>query len=115
MPSGGRRNGAGRPRGSVNRRTREVAERAALQGVTPLEVLLEAMRRHYDAGELDRAAAFAKDAAPYMHPRLSTMAFAQESAPLVVQIVEEVTHAVGAPGGPENGQAAPRPAGVPTE
>jgi hypothetical protein len=36
--------------------------------------MLEAMRAHYHAAppRLDQAAAIAKDAAPYMHPRLAT-------------------------------------------
>jgi hypothetical protein len=116
VPRGGARPGAGRKRGGLSKKTTEVAARAAEQGVTPLEVLLEAMRRHYDAGELDRAAAFAKDAAPYMHPRLSTMQFARDSAPLVLQIVEEVVdgHGGARSGGTENGEAPPGAASLPT-
>lgn len=34
---------------------------------------MRAMREHYAAGRLDQAAAVAKDAAPYMHPRLSAV------------------------------------------
>jgi hypothetical protein len=40
--------------------------------VSPLDVLLEAMREHYQAGRLDIAAKFAAQAAPYVHPRLQT-------------------------------------------
>jgi hypothetical protein len=32
--------------------------------------MLKAMRKHVAADDLDKAAAVAKDAAPYMHPRL---------------------------------------------
>ena len=70
--SGGKRSGAGRKKGSPTKRTlktNEIAEKAAGEGVLPLQVILEAMRSHYAAGDLDRAAAFAKDAAPYQHPR----------------------------------------------
>jgi hypothetical protein len=35
--------------------------------------MLEAMRFHYAAGNLDKAAAFAKDAAPYVHQRLASV------------------------------------------
>lgn len=73
MPRGGKRNGAGRRKGSLTRKTTEVAERAIEQGVTPLEVMLKAMTVHYDAGEYDAAAAVAHLAAPYVHPRLSAM------------------------------------------
>jgi hypothetical protein len=41
-------------------------------GLTPLEVLLGVMRHHYRAGDLAAAAAVAKDAAPYCHPRLTS-------------------------------------------
>lgn len=70
---GGRRPGAGRKGGGRNTRTREIADRLALEGVTPLEVMIEAMRAHYNAKRLNEAAAIAKDAAPYMHPRLATV------------------------------------------
>lgn len=70
MPRGGARAGAGRLKGGHNRKTKLIAEQAAAQGITPLEVMLEAMRQHYDAGRLDRAAFVAKDIAPYMHPKL---------------------------------------------
>lgn len=70
---GGKRPGAGRKPGSVTRKTRETAERAIEQGITPLEVMLTAMRSAFDAGELKEAASFAKDAAPYMHARLANV------------------------------------------
>ena len=40
---------------------------------SPLEVMLMAMEAHVAAGELDKAADRAKDAAPYVHPRLATV------------------------------------------
>ena len=36
---GGARSGAGRKRGGANQKTREIADRAATLGVTPLEVM----------------------------------------------------------------------------
>ena len=68
---GGARKGAGRKHGALTRRTREIAERASAEGITPLEVMLRVMRAHLESGELDKAAAVAKDAAPYCHPRLA--------------------------------------------
>jgi hypothetical protein len=65
--------GAGRRPGSRNKRTNEIEKQVALTGKTPLEVMLEAMRSHYEAGNLDKAAAFAKDAAPYVHPRIANI------------------------------------------
>ena len=74
MARGGSRIGAGRKPGSRTKRTGEIAEQAAARGITPLEVMLKAMTEHAHAGNLDKAAAIAKDAAPYMHPRMSTIA-----------------------------------------
>ena len=46
------------------KKTRAIANAAAAEGITPLEVMLEAMRALHEAGRLDEAAAVAKDAAP---------------------------------------------------
>ena len=74
MSHGGKRPGAGRKPGAANKKTRLVADRAAAEGITPLEVMLVAMREAYAAGHIAAAAAFAKDAAPYMHPKLAAIA-----------------------------------------
>jgi hypothetical protein len=79
---GGRRQGAGRPVGSLNRATREIADRAAAEGVTPLEVQLTAMRefwqRAHANGEMDvnlaeKACQIARDCASFVHPRLASV------------------------------------------
>jgi hypothetical protein len=64
---------AAAPAGAANKRSKEIADKAALDGITPLEVLLNAMRHFDKAGDLEKAAFFAKDAAPYMHPRLTSV------------------------------------------
>jgi hypothetical protein len=68
---GGKRPGAGRPKGSATKRTREIADAAMAEGLTPLEYMLEVMRdvRADEARRLDAA----KSAAPYVHPRLSSV------------------------------------------
>jgi hypothetical protein len=73
---GGRRAGAGRPPGSKNQRTVEIARAAVEAGITPIEVMLNAMRDLWDQGTPEskrEAATIAKDAAPYVHPRLSNI------------------------------------------
>ena len=86
---GGSRKGAGRKKGSVTQRTREIAERAVEEGITPLEVMLQAMRENHayaleqPVGNtatrerrlalLAEAAELAMRAAPYMHPRLAAV------------------------------------------
>jgi hypothetical protein len=71
VPKGGIREGAGRKPGSTNRRHRLVADKLAQGGILPLEVMILNMRRLYAAKKFDEAQAVAKDAAPYMHPRLA--------------------------------------------
>jgi hypothetical protein len=68
---GGKRNGSGRKKGSPTERTREVADRLAVEEITPLQVMIEVMLKHRAAGRDDKAAAVARDAAPYMHSKLS--------------------------------------------
>ena len=73
---GGRRPGAGRPPGSKNRKSAEIAREAMEAGITPIEVMLSAMRDLWDEGTSEakrEAARIAKDAAPYVHPRLATI------------------------------------------
>jgi len=70
---GGARTGAGRKRGTANRLTREIAERAMQEGITPLEVMLNAMRESYEAHDYEEATKYAVMAAPYIHPRLSSI------------------------------------------
>jgi hypothetical protein len=111
MARGGKREGAGRPAGSVTKRTREIADRALAEGKSPLEVMLDNMR-HFQQVALDAEAVIegmneeqvhtlgqtheeqfkallakvkqaaglrlmavecARDAAAYMHPRLSSV------------------------------------------
>lgn len=113
MARGGKRVGAGRRAGVPNKRTREVIEKAAASGMTPLEVMLDNMR-HFQKVALDAEAVLegltvaeftgrvtaetpeeqfkallaqvkktagfrqlaqdaARDAAPYVHPRLAAV------------------------------------------
>ena len=79
---GGSRPGAGRKKGSVTKKTQEIAARAIESGITPLEVIITAMRDETDIQmakakkdrEWGKAAGYARDAAPYCHPRLSAVA-----------------------------------------
>jgi hypothetical protein len=82
MTHGGRRAGAGRKKGSRSRKTHRVAEQAAREGISPLELLLKTMRSAWEKAAPDGsnivsmpdamiACALARDCAPYMHPRLA--------------------------------------------
>ena len=48
---GGRREGAGRKPGTANKRTREIANEAGANGITPLEVLITSMRLAWQKSE----------------------------------------------------------------
>lgn len=77
---GGARKGAGRKPGAATSKTREIADKAAEGGITPLEYMLTVMRDD-STHEDDRIQAqreamrfeAAKAAAPYIHPRLATV------------------------------------------
>lgn len=71
MAHGGKRPGAGRKLGAATRKTREVAEKALNDGETPLEFMLKVMRD--PLAERSERLDMAKSAAPYIHPRLSTV------------------------------------------
>lgn len=73
MARGGKRQGAGRPPGAHNKRTREIAEKAAKRGITPLEHMLKVMRSRSKKVSDERRDDMAKAAAPYMHPRLNAI------------------------------------------
>lgn len=71
MARGGKREGAGRPSGAVTTRSREVAELAAQEGLTPLEYMLSILR-DAEAETKDRMWA-AEKAAPYVHAKLANV------------------------------------------
>lgn len=87
MARGGKRKGAGRPQGALTERTREVAERAAQEGLTPLEFMLQIMRD--ETQEMPFRADMAKAAAPYIHPRLANVEHKGEGGgPIKIEIVK---------------------------
>lgn len=55
MSRGGKRVGAGRPKGALTERTRATAERALAEGLSPLEVMLSNMK-HFQQVALDAEA-----------------------------------------------------------
>ena len=71
MPRGGKREGAGRRAGSATTKTREIADKAAGEGITPLEYMLDVMRD--DTATEARRDWAAEKAAPYLHAKLAAM------------------------------------------
>jgi hypothetical protein len=78
---GGAGRGQGRKAGSATKKTRDIADRAAAEGVTPLEFMLQVMRTEPDisldpkiyASAMEMRFEAAKAAAPYIHPRLAAI------------------------------------------
>jgi len=71
MPRGGKREGAGRKAGAVTTRTREIADKAASEGLTPLEYMLQVLRD--EAASKDDRMWAAEKAAPFVHPKLAAV------------------------------------------
>ena len=71
MGHGGKRQGAGRKKGSLSVRTQEIVAAAAAEGVTPLEFMLSVLRDPNQTHDERFKAAI--QAAPYMHPRLAAV------------------------------------------
>lgn len=95
---GGRRTGAGRKVGSATKRTREIADKAAAEGITPLELMLQIMRDEAcpaDAGSEQKIAFHslrfeaAKAAAPYIHPRLANIDKPVQIEPLTGSLADQ--------------------------
>jgi hypothetical protein len=64
-------NPRGRPRGSLNKRTRTLLEAAEAGGEMPLDFLLRVMRNPH--AQTARRLEAAKAAAPFLHPKLTTI------------------------------------------
>lgn len=74
MSRGGKRPGAGRKKGGTTKATvyrQEMIARAVAEGISPLDVMMTAMRSAWDAGLVNEAVQVAIAAAPYVHPRLA--------------------------------------------
>lgn len=71
MARGGKREGAGRPAGAITKKTREVAEKAAKEGITPLEFMLDVLRD--DSKDMKDRMWAAEKAAPYVHAKLASV------------------------------------------
>jgi hypothetical protein len=79
MPRGGARPGAGRKPGVPAKKTvarLKIAEEAKAGGIEPLTLMLQAMRSLWaqdDPAAKLKAVEIARDCAPYIHPRLSSV------------------------------------------
>ena len=85
----------GRTKGTPNKRTlanQGLMARATSPEMTPLAVMLKAMKLAWDQKDYAAAANFAKDAAPYLHPRLANVQHSGDADnPLAFEVVSGVT------------------------
>ncbi len=85
MPSGGKREGAGRKPGVPNKASVARQEEIAASGLTPLDYMLGVLRDEKST-EANKMWA-AEKAAPYVHPKLASVEHAgKDGGPLVVEI-----------------------------
>jgi hypothetical protein len=68
---GGKRPGAGRKPNTPNKATQKRQEEVAASGLTPLDYMLSVLRNDLEPPEMRFEAA--KAAAPYVHPKLSSI------------------------------------------
>jgi hypothetical protein len=113
VPRGGARPGAGRKKGSVTKATvyrQEMLARAASEGISPLEVMMTAMRQAWAANDHEKAVEYAVSAAPYVHPRLAAVEHSgNEDKPLAIEVVSGVTRVIDAITHGSDSDSAPRP------
>lgn len=101
MAKGGFRPGAGRKKGVPNKASLERQAKVMAEGATPLDVLIDGMRFHHAAAQkfkteneigaamtaMKAAREFAKEAAPYVHPRLAAVEHkGQDGGPIQITI-----------------------------
>jgi hypothetical protein len=71
LTHGGKRDGAGRKKGALTKRTQDIAAQASANGVTPLEHMLKVLND--PAADEKRRDQMAIAAAAYVHPRLAAV------------------------------------------
>lgn len=84
---GGKRQGAGRRKGQVSKQTelrKQIAEKALSEGISPLDYMLNILRD--ETAEKAQRFQAAKEAAPYVHPRLAAV---EHSGDMTINAHEE--------------------------
>jgi hypothetical protein len=70
----------GRQRGTPNKRTALIIQKATAEGIEPIEVILRLMRSAWEGGDYVRAAEMADIALPYTTPRLAATTITHQDA-----------------------------------
>jgi hypothetical protein len=91
MPSGGRRENAGRPKGAIHQVKKKLMDRiAASSRKLPLEIMLEAMEDAYKSGGAVEAFPLAEKVAPYLHPKMQAVEVSGADGKPIEQRIEIV-------------------------
>jgi hypothetical protein len=103
---GGKRQGAGRKVGAITTRTRELADKALSQGISPLDYMLGILRNETET-QANRMWA-AEKAAPYLHPKLAAVEHSGEVGHThsVTDLTDEQLAAIATGGGTRAAKAA---------
>jgi hypothetical protein len=89
MPRGGRRPGAGRPKGVSNKINAEIRQAAQAGGESPLDYMLGIMRD--EKQDPERRDKMAVAAAPYLHSKMTATEHGGSiGVPSLSQIMEEI-------------------------
>tara|TARA_R110002051_G_scaffold170789_1_gene241328 strand:+ start:6243 stop:6611 length:369 start_codon:yes stop_codon:yes gene_type:complete len=87
---GGKRDGAGRPKGSRMRRSEELAEKLIASGKCPLEALVRLAEQAESEGDISQAVNAWKSALPYIYPRPKAIEVAPEELVDLTRKLSEV-------------------------
>ena len=87
--NGGKRLGAGRPLGAINKKTRQMQEVVETTGITPLDYLL-CILRDEDQEQVARVHA-AIAAAPYVHAKLASSTVETDGKPTMITATARAT------------------------
>jgi hypothetical protein len=82
--------GAGRPKGSLNKRSKALLEGLiAEQKTTPVQAMLDILHQAIADGDAQTALIAAQAVAPYVHPRLQTSAVSVDMDARVQSVVSD--------------------------
>ncbi len=95
---GGKRSGAGRPKGSRGRRSEVLAETLLAQGKCPAEALIRLAEKAEAQGELAQAIGAWKSIVPYVYPKPKAVEIEPET---VIELAKAIAEARANPAGSE--------------
>ncbi len=93
---GGKRSGAGRPKGSRGRRSEVLAETLLSQGICPVEALIRLAEKAEAQGDLGQAMGAWKGILPYVYPKPKAVEIEPE---VVIELAKAIAEARANPSG----------------